>query len=254
MNLIEQAADLSVDGDDVGAIYEQRVRAYEEASVRLATLLAVGARFSDSEQHDQLWADTVDRLANRPLAASGRDFLIDMQQYPTLLAMYAIALGSAAANRLEPIACVLGTITTEVQNYRTPLAATVNAWTVFNPDVFKRHVEGFERARVPISTRLFQVLRPVTAEFEPDEQRYETLFDEVEYLFGLTYGIDSAEGTGPLGRGVFRTSPSSELPTRLATLHRDLWMRHGVLESPEHIDACSSTYNVRYRKARFGWL
>lgn len=254
VNLIKQVAGLPVAGDDVGAIYEQRIRAYEEASVRLATLLAVGARFSDNEQHDQLWADTVDRLANRPLAGSGKTHLINMQQYPTLLAMYALALGSAAANRLEPIARVLGTITTEVQNYRTPIAAAVNAWTVFNRDVFKRHVEGFERAGVPVSTNLFRVLRPIAAEFEPDDRRYETLFDEVEYLFGITYGIDSAEGAGPVGRGAFRTRPSGEPPTRLATLHRDLWIRHGVFENIERFDACSRAYNARYRNPRSRWL
>ena len=253
-HLIGQIADLPVGGVDGAAIYEQRIRTYEEASVRLATLLAVGARFSDIEQHDQLWADTVDRLANRPLAVSGRELLINMQQYPTLLAMYAIALGSAAASRLEPIARVLGAITAGVQNDRTPIAAAVNAWTVFDPDVFKRHVEGFEKARVPVSTHLLEVLRPATAEFEPDEHRYEPLFDEVEYLFGLTYGISSAEGTGPVGRGAFRTSPSSEPPTRLATLYRDLWIRHGVFENIEHFNACSSEYNVRYRKARSWWL
>ena len=125
-HLIGHVANLPVAGVDVAAIYEQRMRTYEEASARLATLLAVGARFSDTAQHDQFWTETVDRLANRPLTGSGKMHLINMQQYPTLLAMYAVALGSAAANRVEPIARLLGTITAEAQNYRTRLALIVH--------------------------------------------------------------------------------------------------------------------------------
>ena len=248
-HLIGQVADLPVDADDVAAIYEQRMRTYEEASARLTTLLAVGARFSDTAQHDQLWTETVDRLANRPLADSGSVPMIKMQQYPTLLAMYAVALGSAAANRVEAVARLLSTITAQAQNYRTRLVAAVNAWEVFSLDVLEQQVGGFKNARVPVSTRLFQVLRPITAEFMPDDRRYETLFDEVEYLFGVTYGLNSAEGCGPVGRGAFRTISACEPPARLATHYRDLWISYGIFESVEHFDACCATYNEQYRQA-----
>ena len=248
-HLIGQVADLPMDADDVAAIYEQRMRTYEEASARLTTLLAVGARFSDSPQHDQLWAETVDRLANRSLADSGKTHLINMQQYPTLLAMYAVALGSAAANRIEPIAPLLSTITAEMQNYRTRLVAAVNTGDVFSWEMLKQQVEGLKNARVPVSTRLFQLLRPVVAEFIPDDRRYETLFDEVEYLFGVTYGLNSAEGGGPVGRGAFRSGPASEPPARLATHYRDLWISYGIFESVEHFDACCNTYNRQFRRA-----
>ena len=250
-HLIGQIADLPVDGVDVAAIYEQRMRTYEEASARLLTLLAVGARFSDTEQHDQLWTATVDRLANRPLAGSGKTHLIKMQQYPTLLAMYAVALGSAAATRLEPIARVLGAITAEAQNGQLRLVTAVSAWEVFDWALFKQLVKGFENARVPVSTRLFQVLRPITAEFVPDDRRYETLLDEVEYLFGVTYGFNSAEGCGPVGRGALRTVPVTEPPTRLAIHHRELWISYGIFEHLEHFETCCATYNEQYRQAFF---
>ena len=250
-HLIEYVADLPVAGVDVVATYEQRMRTYEEASARLATLLAVGARFSDTERHDQLWADTVDRLANRPLAGSGKTHLIRMQQYPTLLAIYAVALGSAAANRVEPIARLLGTITIEAQNYRTRLVAAVNAWQVCDGDMLRQLVEGLENEPSPVSTRLLQVLRPMAAELVPDYQRFETLFDEVEYLFGVTYGLEAAEGCGPVGLGAFRSSPSAEPPARLATDHRDLWISYGLFESVEHFETCCATYNERYWQAFF---
>ena len=247
--LIGQVTDLPVDAANVAAIYEQRMRTYEEASARLVALLAVGARFSDTTQHDQLWSETVDRLANRPLTGSGKTHLINMQQYPTLLAMYAVALGSAAADRVEPIAQLLSTITVEAQNYRTRLVAAVNAWQVLNGGVLNQLIESLENEPLPVSTRLFRVLRPMTVAFVPDEQRFETLFDEVEYLFGVTYGINAAEGCGPIGLGALRTWPSAEPPARLAIRYRDLWISRGFFESVEHFDTCCATYNERYRHA-----
>ena len=131
------------------------------------------------------------------------------------------------------------------------LVAAVNAWLVLDRDVLRQLVEGLENEPVPVSTRLFQVLRPMTAEFVPDDQRFETLFDEVEYLFGVTYGINSAEGCGPVGLGALRTWPSAEPPARLATHYKDLWISHGIFESVEHFDACCATYNEQYRQAFF---
>lgn len=249
--LISRVAGLPVSVGDVAAIYEERVRAYEEAAARLAALLAVGARFGDSERHDQLWIDTVQRLANRPLVRAGKTVLIDMQQYPTLLAMYAVALGSATADRVEPIARVLGTITAEVRNYRTAISAAVNTWTVLDWDVFKQNVEGFEQATVPVSRRLFHVLQPVASALMLDEERYAAIFDEVEYLFGVTYGLGTAEGAGPIGLGALRGGLMAAPPDRLATRHRDLLIRHGIFNGIEHFDSCCATYNENYRRVGF---
>lgn len=247
--LISRLADLPASVFDVPAIYEDRVRTYEEATARLAALLAVGARFSDAERHDQLWTDTVKRPANRPLIASARVPLINMHQYPTLLAMYAVALGSATADRVEPIACILSTVTAEFQNSPMPILATVNTCTVLDEDLLKQNVEGFAQARFPVSLRLFQVLQPVASALMLDDERYAAVFDEVEYLFGVTYGLDTAEGEGPMGLSVLRGGLMDPPPDRLATRHRDLFIKHGIFNGTEYFDSCCATYKENYRKA-----
>ncbi len=250
-SLVERIAELPVAIDDVAAVYEARMRTYEDASARLATLLAVGARFSDTEKHDQLWTDTVSRLANRSLVGSGKTHLINMQQYPTLLAMYAIAFGCAAAGRMEPVARVIGSVTAEVQGQEMRLPAAVNAWTVFDWGVFRQLVEGFERSRVPVSARLFSVLRHVVSEVVPDDRRYEALFDEVEYMFGATYGFNSAEGIGPAGRGAFRGAIPGDPPDGLLSRHKSLWISHGIFDDAAHFDDCCSRHNEQLRRAFF---
>ena len=250
-SLVERITELPVAIDDVEAAYEDRLRTYEQDSARLATLLAVGARFSDTERHDQLWTDTVSRLATWPLAGSGNTHLINMQQYPTLLAMYAVALGCAAADRMEPVARVISSVTAKYRGDDMRLMAMVNAWTVFDWDVFKQLVEGFGEARVPVSERLFSVLWPLVAEVVTDDRRYEALFDEVEYLFGVTYGLNSSEGIGPVGRGALRRAVAGRPPDGLLRRHKSLWISHGVFNDAAHFDECCTQYNEQLRQAFF---
>ncbi|MDE0135670.1 MAG: SIR2 family protein [Acidimicrobiaceae bacterium] len=124
--LIEAMSGWPVADVDVNVVYPQWLRQYEEASARLMSLLAAGAYFSKNEEHDQLWAKAIDPLANREVTRGGLTVLIEMQQYPTLLALYALALGAAAANRIDPIARVLAAVTTVEYDEALPAAWSVH--------------------------------------------------------------------------------------------------------------------------------
>lgn len=89
---------------------------YEEATAGLLKLLATGAFFSDRVDHDQVRTRCIKQLATRNMEHLGDPLLLKMQQYPTLLSLYAIGLGSVAADRLEPIARALGTIARSSQS------------------------------------------------------------------------------------------------------------------------------------------
>ena len=75
--------------------YPEQVKAYEEATAGLLRLIATGAFFSDRVEHDQLLARCLDRLANRRVSENGTDAPLGLQGYPSLLGLYAVALGSA---------------------------------------------------------------------------------------------------------------------------------------------------------------
>ena len=106
-------------------LYREQLEAYEEATAGLLRLIATGAFFSDRVEHDQLLAKCLDRLANRRVSGNGVDLLLEMQDYPLLLGLYAVALGAAAADRLDSIAGVLGSTT--VTRDGQPLPAYVIA-------------------------------------------------------------------------------------------------------------------------------
>ena len=119
--LIDQISDLPMGMQSDSRAYLDRMAAYEQAAARLMKLLATGAFFSDSADHDQLWVRSIERLATRPRHGAGDKCLIDMQQYPTLLAIYALGVGTFAADRINPIARALSEIMVrEHSQSRTP--------------------------------------------------------------------------------------------------------------------------------------
>ena len=97
---IGRIEDLPMDGNFKEPDYAQRMADYEHATAGLLKLLATGAFFSDRIEHDQLWVHCVERLASRALERGGKTLWLAMQQYPTLLALYAIGFGAAAADRI----------------------------------------------------------------------------------------------------------------------------------------------------------
>ena len=154
---------------------ESRAGDYEAAAATLLRLLIIGARFSDREEHDRLWAECASRLANseklRPREANDiRD--IGMRFYPALLALYAIALGSEVSDRLDPIARTLATVTMHPPPDRqigSRQVSIVAAMEIVDEGMFP---SSADRRRVTrLSDHLLDVLRPAAADVIPSNGR-----------------------------------------------------------------------------------
>ena len=232
---------------------KEQVRACEGATAALLRLLVVGARFSDREDHDRLWAECADALANyeMQLLRANSD-LIAMQFYPAVLALYAIALGSAAADRLDPIAHTLATITIRRPPHRDheagepPVVAAVG----FLPEgVFSSATKSDPR---PQSDHLLDVLRPAAADVIPHSGRLEDLFDEAEYLLGLVFAAQrpSEHYLWPVGRSAQRP-PREGLPSGgLADRHEGTLIAKGVFRDASHLSQARHAYNQQVQVAR----
>ena len=229
-SVVNQVQELSADTWHGYEHYAEQMASYERATARLIRLLVVGAFFSDRSDHDELWRHCVDRLASRTLKQDGNVATLNMQQYPTLLAVYAIGLGAVAADRLESIAQVLGTVKVRHQRPPRPVAVAATSWTVLDSDVVKRSIPALERRRTPISDHLFEVLRPVSVDLVLDENRYADCFDEVEYLLGIAYAVGQNTDRGPVGRAVWRSlrrsTPTTTPPSG------SLWPNHSDDDFP----------------------
>ena len=203
-NVINRVSDLVVCTWQGPEHYAEQMAAYERATARLLRLLAVGTFFSDPPGHDEMWRRGVERLASRSLKQSGNEALLNLQQYPTHLAIYAIGLGAVAANRLESIAHVLGTVKVRHEKPPRPVAVAASTWAVLDDNIVRQAIPRLQNHPTPISEHLFEVFRQIVSDLLPDKHVYEDCFDEVEYLMGVSYAVGHDTDSGPVGRAVWR--------------------------------------------------
>ena len=247
---IDKVRDLPAEGLTLGTEqYAERMAIYEEATATLLKLLATGAYFSNRDEHDQLWTMSVERLATQRMERSGLTALLDMQQYPTLLTLYAIALGSVAADRPDAIACALGAITVQESNEALPVAVAASSWKVLERDLVRESIPDLGNKKTPISEHLLHVLRPAVSEIIRAEDRLEDLFDEVEYLMGLAHAHH--RGRGPVGRARWRSWVSNRLPGGMIDRHEDLFVRRGIFESTEQLAETRKAYGDQIEQSRW---
>ncbi len=220
--------------------YDECLRAYEQASADLIGLLVCGAYFANCADHDKALAHAVRLLANRiPFESSADGPAINLQHHVTLLAIYAVAFGAAAADRLDPLARIIGTVRAEEDGKIGRVTYLVNL------DRLKKPAE----APIQASLRLWMTLRSMTDEFIPrtsEDGLFDAVLDEVEYLLGVTHGRDTAEGTGPVGYGAIQVLATRMAPDRLVRRNLDLLIAHEAFQSPHEFYICRERYNKAY--------
>ena len=220
--------------------YDECLRAYEHASAGLIKLLVTGSYFSNCADHDKAWAHAVRLLANRiPYTSSAHGTVINLQHHVTLLAIYAVAFGAAAADRIDPLARIIGTVRAEEDGRIGRVTYLVNCAQIKRPD----------EAPIQASLRLWMTLRSITDEFiprTPEDALFDAVLDEIEYLLGVTHGRDTAEGTGPVGYGAIQVLATRVAPDRLVRRNLDTLIAHGAYQSVDEFYICRERYNKIY--------
>lgn len=251
MNEIERAIDpirdLPVDAAPSYDDYAHWITTYETASIRLLALLVVGVFHSNTRDHDRLWARCVERLASRELEADGRSLLVNLQQYPTYLALYAVGLGAVVSDRVDSLARVLGSVTIRdpYRPYRVGVA--MGSGGALNAQAVKHAFPDLENRKTPISDRLLDLLRPLVSDFVPSDDEYQEFFDEFEYLMGLVHAAGEGQGWGPLGRAVWRWADRDDQPGAFVDRHSDLLVKAGVFKSLEDLIKARQAYDRALR-------
>lgn len=227
----------------------ERVQAYEEATATLLRLLVVGARFSDRRDHDDLWAECVDRLANRnmPLRV-GDTYAIRAQSYPVLLALHAIALGSVAAGRVDAIAHALAAVAIRrpLPDHGHKSVPVTASYEALDNGLFPAGTAGRGNS-TPDSDRLLDVMREVAADVIPGGERLEDFFDEAEYLLGVAGEAQLV----PLrldflviaGRSAWRMLREGGYPEGFLRRHENRLVEKGVFQDAGQIDTAQRAHN-----------
>lgn len=227
--------------------YAQRVTTYEKGMNRLLNLLVVGTFHSITSEHDRLWVRCLDRLASRKIEDSGATVLIEMQHYPTLLGLFAIGLGSIAADRFDSIALVMSSVSMYDTTWSSRVGVSIGTVGSLHADAMKRAFPDLARHKTPISDHILGVLRKTATDFTPSDARLEDYFDELEYLLGIVYAAQQGSGWGPVGRAAWRWARHGRPPGELVDRHADVLIRTGLFKDSKDLADAQQSYGEYLR-------
>jgi hypothetical protein len=196
----------------------QQARRYEEATLPLLGLLALGCTWGRRE-HDGLWARTVQLIANARQSSGGKTVLINLQRYPLVLVIYAAALAAVHRQNFGALRAMTYDAKIRREDGSFPVIGAAHISTPFeNAEVvaqvlaredgapvedsaIERLQRGAESRRyTPVSDHLRTVLRPVFASLILDDQEFDEAFDQTEIYLGLIATDVSREAKRKTGR------------------------------------------------------
>lgn len=246
-----------------------QARGYEALSEILIALMVHGCFWSEP-QHDTLWVNALELLA-QPHEAQGSwaSGLLDLRRYPALLLLYAGGMAALAGRHYYTFASLLTApqVRERYQRKSTPLASAIYPLTEFTNDLGKRLPE-MSRRYTPVSDWIFTVLRTPLASYVPDELLYTRLFDRFEYLLALTYADVQEQDNhiqeywGPFGSFSWRDrhQPQSGIS---AAIQQEIesqganWslLRAGLFGgSLERLQAVKTGFDALIKRGTAGWF
>lgn len=162
-----------------------------------------------------LWCNVLERLANRTIPNVRRDRRMQaLKYYPAVILLYGGGMASLSAQQYGTLLALLTrpTVRTRESTYPFPYGLYRHIWH----DTFK-YVPGLEHKKIPMSNRLYDVLREPLREFIPDDETYERTFDRFEYVQALVSADVPKHERSTLGAFMYRHDafPDGSVVTQL---------------------------------------
>jgi hypothetical protein len=159
------------------------VSSLEAMSEHMASLLAAGTYFGNDHQ-DKLWANAILRLVGDTGNLNGDWGRLRL--YSPLICLYSSGVAALAAGRYSFLkAALIDTPALSRYEKPQPLRELLSPFAVMGRDFGNQALFDNDRKYVPISERLFELVRPLAKPYLSSEQDYELLFDRFEYMWSL---------------------------------------------------------------------
>lgn len=186
---------LSVQRED----FVERLHKYEEASKDLQEIVILLAKWGDHGQM-LLLEKIYTRLAEADKGSSGIVMWLHLTWYPLQNLMYSAGIAALSARNFPALKIVLQTmVQINDEGKKMPLVVKVGANMSDLSENFK-WIPGQEQKYVPRSEYLFKLLQPTLEDLLLLGKGYESLFDNFEILFALSYSSSIGRNWGPPGR------------------------------------------------------
>jgi TIR domain len=184
----------------------RRVERYWEITRPVAEVLAIGCAWGTTIEQDALWARTMRTIAGGIGVDSGMTALIELRRYPTIMGLYAGALGAVARERFSALRAITTDAKLRKDGRAVPVIGVSHVWLPFGTFPFGAQVVAritagealsdeeiraiaANRSRrtipTPVSDQLRVLLRPTLRSVIRDDTDYDDTFDATELMLAL---------------------------------------------------------------------
>jgi hypothetical protein len=170
----------------------RRVDLMETASADLVRSVAVAAYYVGAGG-PRLLPGVIAHLANAFERKGGQDVWLELQWYPSLLALYSAGLGLVSGDREDCLGPLL--LARKITDRTTfwPLASQLYPQAVLEQRIAQQLPE-MERHFTPASDRLHEYLGPLVGSVVPDSTAYDRVFDRFEVILGAGHFRPESHG------------------------------------------------------------
>lgn len=170
--------------------FVSRVERYEAATEVLRHLLTAGGYWGNSS-HEALWTKCFRSVALwHDVGRGNLAAWLDLKMYPALILLYSLGIGYVASEQYAVLDRLLRMeLVYRFDRRRRTVAGALNSSNVMGhlgADGLQRWLPGQQTNYTPLSSHLFDRLRPQSRPYLPDDAAYIECFDWFEYLLGLT--------------------------------------------------------------------
>lgn len=184
---------------------------------------------------------------------------LDLQRYPSLLALYSTGLGLVSGDREDRLGPLLLQRKITHRDASWPIASRLYPQAVLEQRIAQQ-LPDMERHFTPVSDRLHGYLAPLIGHVVPDSTAYDRVFDRFEVILGLvTFDLSrtpEGRGWGPIGRFGWRRDHGGrtieELEEEIATPNRSALTEGGLFNGdPERFVESAKSYIEFLSRARY---
>lgn len=169
---------------------KQRIEQLENISKPLIHLITLGCYWSD-KSYEQIWINCFKYIFNvKPSSANGVYTVWgNLFNYPALLTMYAILMSCIESGHYDLLYKILNDAkSTKDSQYGKPylISSRLYPESVIKKDVCNKALYS-DTKYVPVSERVFDILKEPIFQIVNNEDEYNILFDKAEYFFAVNY-------------------------------------------------------------------
>jgi hypothetical protein len=181
-----ESGDFSLDPRGTMAGFEEQTQHYEALCATLMPMVMVAGQWSRGEQM-RPWIDAIQTLCKRAENKSGSTSMIDLRRWPASLLLHAFGIGALAQERESELGPLL---TCAIDSFGEAWCAgdRLNAGAFFEAGQNQgQHWAAYGKNSQAVTSRLYDVLKPIGVHVLRDVERLERAFVGLELVMAMGF-------------------------------------------------------------------